>query len=408
MKPMIVLAMEAADPSRHATYERLNEEFGSLCKEMMMTEHLLSPGEVAGKASNENFSVREIHRELVEGRGLDPFTVMLTIADADSIFAPAYLSRLEDKFWDMQDGRRMIYNGPLNLYRNLGCTNLVIQYYEIMRSHIDTFKLQHLPYSPQSNYSLTLGFAAELAFWTPDNISEDQQTRIKAMVNNFGSSTTVFVPSYICNDIVEGVADRYTQAKRHQWGGLESLGYLIALFRVIDFRVWLQLLLVEFVEGQCSKAYLALYTPLFLGLMLYLKGFIVAIQFMCVYQVCDWVTFWGAEAYIWNNIIKKQFPVESPSVCSWISVVAFSPLLDCVSRYGFGVTATVHCMILGMFQDTLVYVNAPKGTDVERARLEEIADQAPAEAKKQFPIQRPSVGNSKNEQKDAEYRIEND
>merc|ERR1719446_267424 len=45
-KPIIVLAMECKDPGRHEQYAKLEEEFASQCQEMMMTEHLLAPGEV--------------------------------------------------------------------------------------------------------------------------------------------------------------------------------------------------------------------------------------------------------------------------------------------------------------------------------------------------------------------------
>lgn len=360
-----------------------------------MTEHLITPGEVAGKASNENFSVRAIHRDLVEGRGMDPFTVMLTIADADSIFAPAYLSHVENRFWCMQDGRRMIYNGPLNVYRNICSANILIQYYEITRSHVDAFMVHTQHYNPQSNYSLTLGFAEELGFWTADNISEDQQTRMKATINNFASSTTVFVPSFICNDLVEGAADRWIQAKRHQWGGVESCGYVMHCFSVLDFRVWLKLAGFELLLGQVFKMYTIWVTLLGFGCVTYAGGFGLIIKLTCAYMACEGVVFWAAEFYLWNNIIKIQFPVERPSVCNWISLVVLSPLLHLVSTCYYCHVATLYCMFLAMFQDSFVYVNAPKGTETERARMEALAEQASAGTEKPFPIQCSSVCNSK-------------
>lgn len=106
----------------------------------------------------------------------------------------------------------------------------------------------------------------------------------------------------------------------------------------------------------------------------------MVIQCTCAYVMCEWVVFWAAEAYIWNIIIKKQFPVEQPSTCNWIMLVALSPLLDLVSRFIYAIFATLHCMVLAMFQDTFVYVNAPKGSDNERARTDALAAEASAMA----------------------------
>jgi hypothetical protein len=52
---MIVMAMEAADPTRHKVFQELAKEFAADAQEFIMTEHLLAPGEVAGKSSNETF-----------------------------------------------------------------------------------------------------------------------------------------------------------------------------------------------------------------------------------------------------------------------------------------------------------------------------------------------------------------
>jgi hypothetical protein len=74
-----------------------------------------------------------------------------------------------------------------------------------------------------------LGFAQELGFWTPDIMPEDIHTANRARVNNFGSSTTVAIPSIICNDTVVELGDRYGQAKRHQMGSITELAWSIAL-----------------------------------------------------------------------------------------------------------------------------------------------------------------------------------
>mmetsp|Transcript_75824 Transcript_75824/g.119777 ORF Transcript_75824/g.119777 Transcript_75824/m.119777 type:complete len:1134 (+) Transcript_75824:68-3469(+) len=375
VKPMIVMAMEFADPARHSVFATLAKEFADDAHEFIMTEHVLGPGEVAGKSSNENFAVREIYKRLVDGRGVNPFEVMVTVCDADSIFAPLYLAHVENSFWQMQDGRRLLYNGPLNTYRNMSSTNILIQFYEMSRSHLDTFK-QHLAfYTPQSNYSLTLGFAAEIDFWTPDNISEDQQTGLKATINNFGSQTTVFVPSFICNDLVEGMADRWVQAKRHQWGGVESMGWLLAIFPFVELRCWMLLFLQEWAQGQLPKSFRDFLSGILLVIFSILtyydppSNWLLAVGTLGFCSLVSWISFWCAECFLWKTALK-QFPIEAPSFCQGLSLFLLAPVLNRVTRITFGNGATIHCMVHAMFNDSFAYVNAPKGTDKQRAEFE--------------------------------------
>merc|ERR1719420_2873435 len=103
-------------------------------------EHLQAPEEVIGKSSNVNSAVRKVYFDLIERQGLDPFRVMLTVADADSILSPLYLAWVEAMFWEQRDGRRLIYAGPLNTYRNFRDGPLVTQSYEVLRSHGATFR----------------------------------------------------------------------------------------------------------------------------------------------------------------------------------------------------------------------------------------------------------------------------
>lgn len=376
-KPIVVLAMECKDSGRHAMFARLKEQFEHHFQEFIMTEHLLGPNEVAGKASNENHAVREVYRLMVDDRCLDPFQILVTVADADSIFAPVYLNRVQDTFYSVHDGRRLIYNGPLNVYRNLADTNIAIGTFEMGRAHYDAFKSHWSTYTPQSNYSLTLGFAAEIDFWTPDNISEDQQTRIKAMINNYSSQTTVFVPSYICNDLVEDWGDRYTQAKRHQWGSVESLGYLFALWPCMELRAWLFLAAYESkyggFGGLCASwaGYVSTAVLIYVIWQVEQAHFLYGV--MLVPVAWSWICFWLAEGYIWNYVLA-QFPIKTISPCRWIFMVALSPFTFLMGMLLFRDVATLHCFVRAMFYDDLVYVNAPKGTEEERARIAERGD----------------------------------
>jgi len=377
---MVVLAMEARDESRHESFGYLFEEFGAKGMTLIMTEHVLTAGEVAGKSSNENFAVRQVYKNLVDKQGINPFEVMITVCDADSIFAPAYLNQVERRFWDMHDGRRLIYNGPINTYRNMGDTNALIQFFEMQRSHTETFVDIDAPITPQSNYSLTLGFASELNFWTADNISEDQQTGLKARVNNFCSATTVFVPSFICNDLVEGLADRYVQAKRHMWGGVEVTGWLVAMFHQMELRSWLLIATAEFSQSCLFKVWVML-AGWIVGLFALVvivtnppQVWLPAVLVMIFMASCTNILFAVSEVYLWKTCLK-QFPIIPPTTLQVICWIVMRPVFLFLTTFCFYIVPMIDCLIHAWSNQDLVYVNAPKGTEKQRTDLEAIAPQ---------------------------------
>ena len=162
---VVVLACEDRDPNAQHVFGVLHDEFAYRFRDMIKTTHVLTPGEVAGCSANENHAAREVAK-YVKQRDLDPYRVMLTICDADSLFDPVYLEHVEAEFWNSlgQGGEQCIYNAPINTYRNLrDCTSLV-QACEISRCQYDLFS--GAAFRPaQSNYSLTVGFAQEIDFW---------------------------------------------------------------------------------------------------------------------------------------------------------------------------------------------------------------------------------------------------
>eukprot|EP00965_Chrysotila_dentata_P134854 4460181-Pleurochrysis_carterae.AAC.1 len=56
--------MEASDPDAASTFEALRAEFAGTFRALWRTEHVLQPGEVPGKSSNENYAVRWLYKQL--------------------------------------------------------------------------------------------------------------------------------------------------------------------------------------------------------------------------------------------------------------------------------------------------------------------------------------------------------
>ncbi|KAG7351129.1 hypothetical protein IV203_010489 [Nitzschia inconspicua] len=194
---IVVLACEDRDHHAKDVFEKLNAKYGHFFQDFIMTSHELALGEIAGCSSNENYAARQVW-EYAKERRLDPFKVMLTICDADSLFDKVYLEHVEAEYWTTAGFR-----------------------------------------PAQSNYSLTLGFANEIGFWDPCNTSEDLHCTLKAMaVSGQGQNVVVRIWSLILNDSVASFKDRWTQAKRHMWG-IEECAWTFQVFSTIRFVRWL-------------------------------------------------------------------------------------------------------------------------------------------------------------------------
>jgi hypothetical protein len=371
-QPIVVFASEERDDTAQSTFAELSKRVGTHFDMFLLTKHPLVEGETIGKSSNENFAVQELYKRLVEEESRDPFEILVTIVDADSIVSPTYLAHAEHSFRAQRDGRRLIYSGPLSVHRNFDDAGLLTQCYELNRCHADTFHDPFSQYQPQSNYSLTLGFAQELGFWTPDIMPEDIHTANKARVNNFGSRTTVAIPSLICNDLVVQFGDRYTQAMRHQMGSITEFAWALALFfeSKTSFPGWWAVFNVEagrdgsFLDiARSIVSYGCKVTVTYLIFahwsMLHWKAKLY-LSFVVSYLVWRWLWFWIAELFIWQTLLL-QFQVKRPSVARWMLIVCTMPICLLVGELIFYLGATIHCLIRITFIGELAYISAPKG-----------------------------------------------
>eukprot|EP00931_Biecheleriopsis_adriatica_P052804 TRINITY_DN3078_c0_g2_i3.p1 TRINITY_DN3078_c0_g2~~TRINITY_DN3078_c0_g2_i3.p1 ORF type:complete len:1132 (+),score=179.18 TRINITY_DN3078_c0_g2_i3:81-3398(+) len=379
----VVLACEARDVGASDSFKALKNEFAEVFEEIMFTQHVLLPGELAGKSSNENFAVREVYKRYVDDLGMDPFQIMLTICDADSIFHPGYFADVEVTFWSHRDGRRFIYTGPLNTYRNLSSGPIITQFYEILRSHCDTWLSVTEPVQPQSNYSLTLGFCEENDFWTPDNTPEDVHTCRKAQFSNLNPRATLKIGSIIVNDLVEDLSDRYVQAKRHRWG-ITEMAWVFCLYHHMQLRSWLYVMFIEISAGTFAEeaALLSRYivmvwmaTSFWYEVNIY-ENFQCLLPFITLF-IFQWIRFWLEELFLWQKVLY-HYPIEKPSLLVWIVLVVLSPVLSILANILFHIVPTIDCLIHVTFFGELFYVNAPKGTAEERLAIQQKQQDAPA------------------------------
>lgn len=361
---MVVLACEERDPTAAETYRALELEFSTKFKAFFCTSHKLMEGEVIGKSSNENYACQELYKVACQEYGLDPFQVMVTTCDADSLFDTVYLEQLEAEFCRMPDGRRFLYNAPINTYRNLPECNWLVRAFEVQRCHYESFAATSFR-PTQSNYCLTLGMAHEINYWDPSNTSEDFHTTLKIMATTGkGDAAVVKVWSLILNDSVTSFHDRWIQAKRHMWG-IEEVAFVASLFPVVRLPIWTAMMgrvVGQMFIGVCTPAFIYLaFAPVwrvFFSLRVETQCWMVGlIAAKIIYQ---WIKTILREMFLYRFILNDRELMMERSWGEWLQLILSFPLTSKIGSIIFSTLATWRMLIHAVFHETLAYVTAPK------------------------------------------------
>ena len=224
-----VLAMEEREGD--AGRERakvLVREYAGRIGQIFATFHPWGlPGEVAGKASNEDWAARRAKEIVVDKGGHDIDDVTITSCDADTVFDPKYFSCLTYHFATDPNRYRRFWQAPIFFYNNiwdvpapLRMAHCLSGLNHIARLSRSFFRMVF----PQSTYSLSLRMAHEVDYWDPDIIPEDWHMFLKCYYNLRGEVDVVsmYVPLYM-----DGVRSRtylatflnyFQQSRRHAWG----------------------------------------------------------------------------------------------------------------------------------------------------------------------------------------------
>ncbi len=231
----VVLAMEERE--REAASERsriLTEEFKNSFK-IMTVFHTLVAGEVVGKSSNEAYAARMV-TERIDKEGLDPKSIIVTVADADSLLPKHYLAYVTRKYLEDAEGEYRFYWAPVLLYNNFWKLSLPIRVQSILSSVI---RLSFLSWGEDliqiSTYSTNLWLLQKIGYWDPDVIPEDWHVFFQAFFTLGERVKTIPVYLPITRDgvLAEGLLKtfktRYEQERRWAWGA-SDIPYTIVRF----------------------------------------------------------------------------------------------------------------------------------------------------------------------------------
>ncbi len=230
-----VLAFEEREEEAKNKFRQLKKEFSGRLN-MISTYHILSPGEVVGKASNQSWAVREAEK-ILKDKLKDPSKVLITISDADSILSKNYLSYLSYKFLSDNDRYFHFYWAPLLLYNNFHQLPFFVRLQATISSIL---RLAFLSQSDKliqiSTYSVSLDLLRRIGYWDTDIIPEDWHVFFQAFLKYGSKVKTIPLYTLLSGDAVysgsfiKTFINRYEQEKRWAWG-VTDVVYLIANFR---------------------------------------------------------------------------------------------------------------------------------------------------------------------------------
>lgn len=228
----LVLAFEKREEDGPEKAAELSKKFGYFFKDILTTYHVLVEGEAAGKASNQTHAAKVVSH-YVRDHKMDPDEVILTIADADSLFPKNYFSYMTYEF--MKDEGRLyhFYWAPLLLYNDFWRLPFFVRMQATLSS---IFRLAFLSQQKKliqiSTYSNSLSLIEKIGYWDVDIIPEDWHVHFQAFFKYGDKVATVPIYTIISGDavysggLIKTLMNRYEQEKRWAWG-VSDIGYAL-------------------------------------------------------------------------------------------------------------------------------------------------------------------------------------
>jgi hypothetical protein len=301
----VVLAMEAREQEASDKFERLKAAHGRSFGKLLGTFHPAnlqethadgsSDPEVPGKASNLKFAVAQALKLVKNELSFNLDNSVLTIADADVFFHPAYFGLVGQKFRDLRkagtgEHKWTLYQAPQLCWRNFWESPIVSRSWGYISSLYEFGGVSSLRYGGHhmvfSAYSVPMSLACEASLWDGDVIAEDHHAFLKSWFysafhshlqnenegTNYGISSRIKLQPVMLPVKATSVnspdgywaswIERWHQATRHTQGVAEmsyaclaawdmlsttpvrswSLHFLVSLFKVVMKPIFMHIL----------------------------------------------------------------------------------------------------------------------------------------------------------------------
>lgn len=231
----IVLAFERIEDEASEKDRIIRAKFKRYNVTFLTYYHSLVEYEVAGKASNQTFAVKQIYSYCAENQ-IKPKNALITICDADSLLPDNYFSYLTVEYLKDVEHDFHFYWAPVLLYSNFWQLPFFVRMQATLSSIVRlAFLSQKENLIQISTYTTNLWLLHEVNYWDVDIIPEDWHIYFQAFFK-FGKKiktlplyTLINADAVFSGGIVKTLANRYEQEKRWAWG-VSDTGYMIRQF----------------------------------------------------------------------------------------------------------------------------------------------------------------------------------
>jgi hypothetical protein len=228
-RKLLFLSSEAALPEGRIIANRLAAEFSDRFAGIYVIEHVLKPGELKGKASNENYCGRFAYDKIAE-LGIDPGKVLVSSNDSDMRIEPHFPAYLLHEYLSEGSERDMRIYQPIpsdfgDYWGASFFTRMLILSGVLWRITLQVRGKTRC--TVFSFYSMSMKALHGIGYWDPDVIPEDERIMFKA-IERFGRKFKVHpLFTLIKGSSIRGegfwgsVSEQYTQILRWAWGASE-------------------------------------------------------------------------------------------------------------------------------------------------------------------------------------------
>lgn len=231
-KLFLILAFEKREEEAQEKAAILINKFRNYFNQIIATYHILQPNEIHGKASNQTYATK-IAKEILNKKGIEDESILVTICDADSHFSNNYFSYLTCEYLVDKDRQYHFYWAPVLLYNNFWQLPLFVRVQATLSSVV---RLAFLEYKENliqiSTYTTNMWLLKQINFWDVDIISEDWHVYLQAFFKFGNKLRTLPLYTVVNGDAVysgglfKTFMNRYEQEKRWAWGA-SDIGYAI-------------------------------------------------------------------------------------------------------------------------------------------------------------------------------------
>lgn len=202
----------------------LKKKFKGKFKNLFFHFHVLAPGEVIGKSSNER-SVALWLRYKLNKKHYDRDRMTASSCDADHVYHPQHFAYLTYKFLDSPSRYERIWQPAIVFYNNFWKIPALSRVANTFGSIWNTALLARTDrLINQQNYSLSWKLLEDIDYWDPDVIPEDYRIFFKAFYKTGGRVEVEPIYLPLSADAAESTSflktmvNQYEQFKRWAWG----------------------------------------------------------------------------------------------------------------------------------------------------------------------------------------------